>query len=766
MSLLVLFFFWFFGLLCGVAGCAAVAYFYYKMFLRMSAPVTFGESAYREATPSEGTKAFLRQHPRPLPQQNDTTPTEQLQTLNFIADFLFIHLRDTAHIKHIVLSILDRNFEYLLTKTSLRHICRRLKVKSIDMGTQMPHIKNVRTARPSSSDLGMGYELELLADMSYEGKCNIVVEADLIFTKKGTLLITLAKLCGRMRFSLHSSPHLHWTMGFLENADPPLETDFDVEFLVGQSDFKMITNLVKKQILRAFKRVMVIQPHNPNSTKKQELKKRYAPFFKRPLTLEQFPSKLMCRGDLLYNGVLKVEVIGCRHLKHIRDYPIYATLSLFSEEIEDKEYKHNERDDRTQKLKVNLIKAGSGGSIGISLDDGNAIIHAIKPGSPASGVDLRVGDKILAVDDIPALKTKKVLQLIKKSGVEFSLDIHRRHEKKNQTSFTPKNIKHKYAQTGLSLASKTSHVNFNIDCSFKVTSSTPTLYVRVYDVKKKKKKEKSQRFMIGYGEVDLETVAMSCVANNSRLAMRLKLYSSDITGATESGYMKLILTFIPKCGKIQEGLLPFLRRSARPRASSVAVDSKPVVNDNVIADMALNGFDVVKMDEVENLTQGEDNGDDEGEDEMLDEYEDDDELNNFALDDEGDKDLREEEGDDDDEDSNDDEDVKKVPIRKPSKSKNNGDNMFADLEVHARKKKLWQWMSSLEKKIELEEDTRRSLEAELEEEGISQAKNERLVRNLDESDKRSDELHCDAFKCMSEIITCDQLIEKMAEMEE
>eukprot|EP00056_Hartaetosiga_gracilis_P003297 m.61896 g.61896 ORF g.61896 m.61896 type:complete len:140 (-) comp11402_c0_seq9:3278-3697(-) len=115
--------------------------------------------------------------------------------------------------------------------------------------------------------------------------------------------------------------------------------------------------------------------------------------------------------------------------------------------------------------------------------------------------------------------------------------------------------------------------------------------------------------------------------------------------------------------------------------------------------MALNGFDVVKMDEVENLTQGEDNGDDEGEDEMLDEYEDDDELNNFALDDEGDKDLREEEGDDDDEDSNDDEDVKKVPIRKPSKSKNNGDNMFADLEVHARKKKLWQWMSSLEKKV-------------------------------------------------------------------
>eukprot|EP00055_Hartaetosiga_balthica_P016903 m.109668 g.109668 ORF g.109668 m.109668 type:complete len:227 (+) comp9205_c2_seq1:2111-2791(+) len=115
-------------------------------------------------------------------------------------------------------------------------------------------------------------------------------------------------------------------------------------------------------------------------------------------------------------------------------------------------------------------------------------------------------------------------------------------------------------------------------------------------------------------------------------------------------------------------------------------------------------------------------------------------------------------------DEDEDEDVQDA-LGNISKKKNgeggHGIDLYSGLEVHVRRKKLEELMPSLEQMLVLEADTRKSLEAEMAEEGISKAKKDRLNANLLESDRRLDELHHDAFNCASAIITCDDQLARM-----
>ena len=60
-----------------------------------------------------------------------------------------------------------------------------------------------------------------------------------------------------------------------------------------------------------------------------------------------------------------------------------------------------------------------------------------------------------------------------------------------------------------------------------------------------KGKESGKRFLVGYGEVDLDHTAMFCAMNHSPLSKRFKLLNSPTQGAVEAGLIHLTLKVRP-----------------------------------------------------------------------------------------------------------------------------------------------------------------------------------------------------------------------------
>ena len=230
------------GVLVGAGGVLYGVLHVYRRWERLQAKAELKDTPYVEPRPSEGTREHLKEQG-----SQQKRHRESIECVNVLMDFLFFQLRDTVRVKRQVLQLADRNLKFLMTKSGLGKICKRMKVIELNMGSEMPHLSNVEIVPPEIGTVGSSDSLQLNADFSYKGKCNLRIEADLILKRKAIISITVVELSGRGRFTFESEPHPHWTFGFFERQDQP-KLDLEVEALIDNRSFSQIAHIVKGQV--------------------------------------------------------------------------------------------------------------------------------------------------------------------------------------------------------------------------------------------------------------------------------------------------------------------------------------------------------------------------------------------------------------------------------------------------------------------------------------------------------------------------------------
>ncbi|EGD73027.1 hypothetical protein PTSG_12208 [Salpingoeca rosetta] len=719
------------GLVLGSGGVLLVAFHLYKRWMAMQEKVTLKEQAYVEPRPSTGTREFLEKHPYHHAHQNDTMQPESVECLNVLFDFLFFQLRDTIRVRRHVLKLIDRNLAFLMNKSSLGNICKRMKVIDVKLGSEMPHLSDVKIVRPAVGAIGSSDVLDLDATLLYKGKFNVRIEADVIFQRKATLSITIVELRGRARFSFRSEPHPHWTFGFLEQGDEP-HIDLEVEALIDNHLFRQLGSMVIYQIRAALRKVHTIpapsDDDDDHGPPKQKM--RYDPFFTRPLALADTARRLHIDNQDIFTGRLTVEVIGCRHLQNTRpDRSIFVTLSLYA-------HTHDEEHDieGAHEREFEVYKAGAGATIGIAFDQADPIITAIKPGTPASGSGLCEGDVVTAVNNISVIKSKQALKLIKESGVKVRLQVIRKQKKTGRTNRRDK--RGRYSETRIMPPSP--NPTFREVHTFLVTPSTPQLYIHVYDCKLNKQKHARKKYLLGFAALDLEETALFCVANQSKLLKLKRLQTAQLEGAPPAGFIKLLLQHTPTPVPKDEAA-PYPSLSRRPRATSVtdAEGGLVSVQWSGSADADDDGDEDAGLAAASSSLAGDDDSFDHGHSRPVSPSSGSDSSR-----------LRRRRG-------------RKEPDTPQSMAKRALDtstdfDMFAQVPVHERRPKLEALMNELERMLELEAITRKDIEEQMKLPDQSDSESERLRENLRMSDERRDFLHHRALKCASAIISCDE----------
>lgn len=122
------------------------------------------------------------------------------------------------------------------------------------------------------------------------------------------------------------------------------------------------------------------------------MERRYAPFFQTPSTIIKLQMDVY--GMALFAGTIHVQVKGAHGLESVRPGSFLScTLSLQGAERADQAVVNREVQKRT--FSVEILKAGTGGSIGLLLEMPSrgskaCKIETLKPGAPASATELRV----------------------------------------------------------------------------------------------------------------------------------------------------------------------------------------------------------------------------------------------------------------------------------------------------------------------------------------------------------------------------------------
>ncbi|EDQ88727.1 uncharacterized protein MONBRDRAFT_25982 [Monosiga brevicollis MX1] len=427
------------GVAIGLGISAALASFAYKRFLRALQPAQVQRQPY--TPPQLGPKAlrFIEKHPKPAAHQNDTLPREQMDVINLICNFIFQQLRDTINVKRQFLVIADRNFEFLLRKSPLGHFCKRLTVYDLNFGTTVPEINWISAVRPKLGTLANSDSLEVETDVSYEGKFNLTVKADL----------------------WASNPHPHWYFSFMEEP----EVDLEVEAILDGRSMPQLATILKNQMHSVLKRHHVIPAK----------KVRYAPFFSPPP--DHSLIETLFNNLQLYEGNLEVEVVGASGLKGLReDSFLYVNLSLDRNMKDD-----NARVTTGHVFEVTCLKAGAGGTIGVmfgqqSRSSTECRIEYIKPASPASDTLLRAGDVVTHINGLPIMKTSQAMRLIKDAEFEVRLTVSRPAEEIENEDLTEQ---HDICRTSLVACSDAPE--WRQKFYFDLSSRHTTLYISVYD---------------------------------------------------------------------------------------------------------------------------------------------------------------------------------------------------------------------------------------------------------------------------------------------
>ncbi|XP_041425961.1 PDZ domain-containing protein 8 [Xenopus laevis] len=213
----------------------------------------------------------------------------------------------------------------------------------------------------------------------------------------------------------------------------PPHIDFHVLTVLRGRPMPQLTSIIVTQRRRSSK------PSNPPN-----YKIRYKPFFpiqvQPPETdLEERPLFLQDLG--ITEGRLKVSVIECSRLLVFGSYEqetyIHCTLELSSSPWKEKT--------RTSIKTVELIK-GNSLSFGLMLgqardgDTGHVCVESVTPNSPAAAVDLKKGDRLIAIGGIKVTSSIQASKLIKQAGDRTLVFYERPAGQKQHTGSLPENL--------------------------------------------------------------------------------------------------------------------------------------------------------------------------------------------------------------------------------------------------------------------------------------------------------------------------------------
>ncbi len=151
----------------------------------------------------------------------------------------------------------------------------------------------------------------------------------------------------------------------------------EVDAVLEGRSVQQINTLIANQIRRSIRK-----KHTwPN------FKVRYRPFF--PTPPDPTTAHLEVYGQALAAGQLLVKVLGGFGMAKVRSgVSVFCTVSLDNEERGDEARRNTGREVTNETLTINIVKAGSGGSIGVLFKEQDKLsnvcqIEEIRPGAPA-----------------------------------------------------------------------------------------------------------------------------------------------------------------------------------------------------------------------------------------------------------------------------------------------------------------------------------------------------------------------------------------------
>lgn len=652
---------------------------------------------------------FLDRHPRPLLHQNDPLPEEDVFTLNMIFAFLFKEVRDTLPIRRWFLRMFDKDFQLLRESGHAGKIIKRLTIRDLNLGTSVPHIRKVAVMRPKPPlVLGEADELDVIIDLHYTGNFHMTVEADIALEKTSMVSITVTELTGKARLGFrHSAPgytHPHYFFTFTE--EPVLKIEVDA-VLEGRS-VQQINTLIANQMRRSIRK-----KHTwPN------YKVRYKPFF--PTPPDPTTAHLEFYGQALAAGQLLVKVLGGFGLTKLRTgVSVFCTLSLDNEERTDMAHKPTPADAAKQTLNIHILKAGSGGSIGVLFKEQGKLsnlcqIEEIRPGSPASYTNLRVGDVITMINGVAVISVKQALRLIKAAPSEVVLTAVRENTESVGAPSQREVLQDSTVTTKAVPVSKTPE--WNEEFLFDVSADQTFLYARVYDCKLDKEgARKGKKFLAGFVEINLQEVALFCTTNQAAYRKRFQMRASPHPAAPPSGELELIIQHTPK-----------LKTEAPAGAAS---SNKPA---NAVPTLIVSGDNATPRSRLSHSPSTSSlNTNEEAPAPST--------ASAAAASLSPQSSLRQ-----------------RRPVSQMADTRN---ELFGDLPPEERKRELNALLNTVQNQIELEAETRLDFERQLEEaedEGESPETIERLEANITASDERRELLYMRMLKCLSAIKSCEE----------
>ncbi|CAG0920401.1 unnamed protein product [Notodromas monacha] len=210
---------------------------------------------------------------------------------NLVLDAVFSQVRFTPGVRSWLLRKINVEIDEMLTKTTAGHLLTSVKIRSLDIGREIPYFSNIDVVRVElHPEFGHVSSLELAMDIEYKGGFRLATDADLVLGKCAALCVKVTELRGRFRLLLNELPYPHWSFSFLQ--EPVM--NFDVESHFQGRPLPQITSLIINQIRRT-----VRKKHTYPC-----FKMRYKPFFPVPDPTNLFAGEVLDLEEDFVGGEL------------------------------------------------------------------------------------------------------------------------------------------------------------------------------------------------------------------------------------------------------------------------------------------------------------------------------------------------------------------------------------------------------------------------------------------------------------------------------
>eukprot|EP00112_Aurelia_sp_Birch-Aquarium-sp1_P023277 Seg687.8 transcript_id=Seg687.8/GoldUCD/mRNA.D3Y31 product="PDZ domain-containing protein 8" protein_id=Seg687.8/GoldUCD/D3Y31 len=337
------------------------------------------------------------------------TPSESCMFLNLMIAFLWREWRDTPATKSYFIKKMNMEFKELLLNKAAGKILQQISVKDYCLGDSLPVIQKATVMKIQSRDPDqVAQELDMALEIEYSGGFLISLDVDLIFGKTAYLAVKLNSLKGRLRLQFTRIPCTHWSFSFYE--DP--EMDIEVESQFNGKNLAKLTNLIKSQIRKSIKRKHTLPRY----------KVRYKPFFRQSV-LHDGKQEAFVHNSLVTVGKLNVEIMECSRLPSLpANSLLYCVVS-----VDSLPWKEDMPINSSLWPVHEVVLARTlSGSVGVSIKQSFTgqdeyqkelvTVDTISPQSPASMLDIKRGDVLLAVNEVDVESLKQAIRLIKNGG--------------------------------------------------------------------------------------------------------------------------------------------------------------------------------------------------------------------------------------------------------------------------------------------------------------------------------------------------------------